>query len=182
MLNNQTKICCRCKIDKPIIEFAKDKYAKDGLQFKCRLCDKEYQQANKEVLAEKRKIYNNSRKEKLRIYQQLNKEKIAKYLKEYHNTPKGKASHKNARYKRRAKLKEGDVTSQQILELQQTAKVCYWCHASLKNKIVHIDHYIPLSKGGEHTLSNLVVSCDKCNLQKYATDPIEFANKLGRLL
>ena len=41
---------------------------------------------------------------------------------------------------------------------------------------------MPLSKGGEHTLTNLVVSCPTCNLQKNAKDPIEFANKLGRLL
>ena len=80
------------------------------------------------------------------------------------------------------KTKQGDVTSNQLLKLQQNAKVCYWCGINLKGKATHIDHYIPISKGGEHTLSNLVASCDKCNLIKHAKDPFVFANSIGKLL
>lgn len=42
------KICCRCKIEKSVDQFSKDKSAKDGLDFKCKLCQsirrKEYAQ------------------------------------------------------------------------------------------------------------------------------------------
>ena len=68
------------------------------------------------------------------------------------------------------------------MELQNNAKICYWCNVSLKNTKVHIDHYTPLSKGGEHTISNLVVSCSKCNLEKHSKDPLEFAITKGKLL
>ena len=93
-----------------------------------------------------------------------------------------KASAKNSKHKRRAIEKKGDVTSSQILELQNNAKTCYWCNVSLKNKNIHIDHYVPLSKGGMHTLNNLVVSCSKCNLTKNAKDPYSFAISIGKLL
>jgi len=86
------------------------------------------------------------------------------------------------RQRRRSLTKQGDVTNIQLLELQQNAKVCYWCKCLLKNVKVHIDHYVPLSKGGLHTLSNLVVSCSKCNLSKEAKLPNDFANSIGRLL
>lgn len=115
-------------------------------------------------------------------YYQYNKEKIRIYRKAYSKTEIAKAVDKNKHHKRRAKTNQGDVTSQQLLKLQQNAKVCYWCNTPLKVKKAHIDHYIPLSKGGEHTISNLVVSCAKCNLTKNAKDPIVFANSIGRLL
>lgn len=65
---------------------------------------------------------------------------------------------------------------------KKCTKVYYWCSCSLKNKTTHIDHYEPLSRGGAHTISNLVVSCSNCNLRKRAKDPIEFAQSIGRLL
>lgn len=89
---------------------------------------------------------------------------------------------KNIQQRRRSIKKIGDVTTNQMLELQNNAKICYWCSIPLKGKNMHIDHYVPLSKGGEHTLSNLVVSCSTCNQKKNAKDPILFANSIGRLI
>ena len=45
---------------------------------------------------------------------------------------------------------------------------CYWCLSSFKSSRIHIDHINSLSKGGEHSLANLCVSCPKCNLTKQA--------------
>ena len=30
----------------------------------------------------------------------------------------------------------------------------------------HVDHYIPISKGGKHEKSNLRISCSRCNFSK----------------
>jgi len=114
---------------------------------------------------------------KAKEYRDENKEKIREYAK----TESSKNSMRNSRHKRRSITKKGDVTTKQISDLRNNAKICYWCNESLKNKEVHIDHYIPLSKGGEHTISNLVISCFTCNLKKHAKDPIDFANSIGRL-
>ena len=46
----------------------------------------------------------------------------------------------------------------------------------------HIDHIVPLARGGTHTADNIQVLCYQCNTQKGSKDPIEFAQSNGRLL
>lgn len=229
----QTKQCYKCKLIQTKDSFNKDKRSKDGLQQKCKSCEKQYRilnkdrllaygnnyylenkeailisqktyyQKNKDLIAEKTKIYASrqeviDRKRKYqKEYMEINKDKIleskrrlyhkhrakeAERKKRYHQTEKGKMARKNSKHKRRAIEKNGSVTSNQILQLQKNYKTCYWCGESLSGKKVHIDHYVPLSKGGLHTISNLVISCEKCNLSKSAKDPIAFANSIGKLL
>ena len=49
---------------------------------------------------------------------------------------------------------------------------CFWCN----NKLItyHIDHVIPLQRGGRHSIGNLVISCPSCNSRKNNKLPIEF--------
>ena len=146
---------------------------------------KEYAEKNKEKIATRQKKYREDNKESIREsmrkYHLENKEYLLQKKKEYLKTPIGKACHKNKEYNRRTIKKDGDVKTEQLLKLQQNAKVCYWCGVNLKNIKVHIDHYVPLSKGGQHTMSNLVVSCSICNQKKHAKDPREFANSICKL-
>jgi len=188
------------KNNKEIIAIRDKKYRNKNIE-KLSLKQKKYYEQNKEKISLQKKEYDKNNKEKISLrrkeYYQLNKEKISlahkKYhqknydalyakQKEYNHTFIGKMIKKNTRHKRRAIEKKGDVTTAQLMELQQNTKVCYWCGCNLKNVKKHLDHYIPLSKGGKHTLSNLVMSCSKCNQLKSSKDPIEFANSLGKLL
>lgn len=168
---------------------------------------KEYREKNKEILNNRSKEYQKQHKYKQHKYKQdkeyykkyyeKNKQKISERKKKYHidnkermelkqkiykKTESAKISIKNTRMKRRTITKTGDVTTQQLQELYENSKFCYWCNTNLKNKKIHLDHYIPLSKGGQHTLSNLVVSCPHCNHTKSNKDPYIFANSLGRLI
>jgi len=146
---------------------------------------KPYLANNREKLSKQRKEYRDRNKDIIKIKQkkiyERDKEKIALKKKEYSKRPEAIASKSNSEHKRRSLTKQGDVTTQQFLDLKQNAKSCYWCNRSLKGRKVHIDHYVPLFRGGFHTISNLVVSCDKCNLTKNAKDPIVFANSIGKL-
>jgi hypothetical protein len=77
---------------------------------------------------------------------------------------------------------EGKYTHADILRIGNAQKWrCHWCEKDTKHQY-HVDHVIPLAKGGTHWPSNLVISCVPCNRSKNATDPIEFAQRLGRLL
>lgn len=43
---------------------------------------------------------------------------------------------------------------------------CQYCGVSAPDVILHIDHILPVSKGGTNKLTNLVTSCINCNLGK----------------
>lgn len=63
---NKFKQCSTCKKNKPLFEFTKNKASKDGLQYKCRSCDLEYQKVrrvqNKEQMREQSKKYQAKRR------------------------------------------------------------------------------------------------------------------------
>ena len=46
----------------------------------------------------------------------------------------------------------------------------------------HIDHIVALSRGGSDFPANLQLLCPTCNHSKHALDPIEWAQRNGRLL
>ena len=58
-LVKQTKKCCICKEEKPLSGFSKNLASKDGLQYKCRPCDVEYQRKRK--AADPQKVINYSK-------------------------------------------------------------------------------------------------------------------------
>jgi len=52
---------------------------------------------------------------------------------------------------------------------------CFYCK---KRGPVQQDHYIPLSKGGDDSMENIVPACEDCNRRKQARDPVEFIMEL----
>lgn len=203
-LNRNTQICTSCNKEKELYFFS---FREDTNDYRkqCKECissinkiknknnavknkqyGKHYRDNNKEKIKNKSTLYYAKNKEiiliKTKKYYEDNIEKIKKRNKIYFSSEKGKAVLKNNEYKRRAKKKEGNVTSDYLVRLKLNAKKCYWCNCNLKNQKIHIDHYDPLCNGGTHNTDNLVVSCDKCNLSKNKKDPILFANSLGKLL
>jgi 5-methylcytosine-specific restriction endonuclease McrA len=44
--------------------------------------------------------------------------------------------------------------------------ICKYCTSPVPVSSWHMDHVVPLSKGGEHSRQNVVVSCAPCNLSK----------------
>ena len=64
-------------------------------------------------------------------------------------------------------------------QLKRQHGKCYYCQCKLTE--YHIDHVIPLTRGGSDHPDNKVLACPSCNLKKYNRLPHEWT-KGGRLL
>jgi len=89
------------------------------------------------------------------------------------------------RHLRRARLRgaEGSHTGEQLQELlvKQKFKCACGCKQSIKTKY-HVDHNVPLALGGSNDILNIQLLHPICNLKKGALHPIEWAQRMGRLL
>jgi hypothetical protein len=141
------KQCTKCKIEKPITEFAKRKASKDGLCFKCKQCVKEYQQANKKKIREKQKEYKESNREKIReinnrstqkckarikSYYKENKEKILTKHKEYRETNKEQIKAKKDEWRRGQQEKAKQKTFVEYIDGE--TKHCKKCDTTKETK------------------------------------------------
>lgn len=100
--------------------------------------------------------------------------------------------HKKAEFdsNRRAKKNnaEGRYTRDDISRILSLQKwKCANCKSCLKGvhkgkRRYHVDHIYSLSKGGTNWPDNLQALCVSCNSKKNDLDPIDWANKNGKLL
>ena len=78
-----TKVCTKCEVEKSVDAYSKARLGKYGVTAVCKCCVAEYNQANKEAIAEQNKAYYEANKdavlERTKAYRQANKEKIKAY-------------------------------------------------------------------------------------------------------
>ena len=100
------------------------------------------------------------------------------YRKRRRNTQRRYSSQRRA-LKRNS---EGSYSYEDIefLMMFQKKKCCY-CKTSISSEY-HVDHIVPLSKGGRSDLRNIQLLCPRCNLRKTNKDPIDWANEIGLLV
>ena len=61
---------------------------------------------------------------------------------------------------------QGELQGYEVREylLEKFGRNCIYCRKS--NVPLQVEHIIPLSRGGSHRISNLTISCEKCNQDK----------------
>lgn len=58
--------------------------------------------------------------------------------------------------------------------IARDGRVCRYCGRKIgPRETLHIDHVLPVTRGGSHDPSNLVVACMRCNSRKGALTPDE---------
>lgn len=176
--------CCVCHVVKPIDSFGPHKKNPSGRQYECRQCVNEkvkrYMAQKGEEYKQKKREYDKARvarlKDKLaeqsKIRYEKNRKEIMERVKDWQesNPEKSKAIKQNYKHKRRAQEAAGASYSELLAWKKAQPKVCHWCDCDCSKDVV-IDHYYPLSKGGKHEISNLVISCRSCNARKSAKTP-----------
>lgn len=97
----------------------------------------------------------------------------------YHRDPKARtlqiARSMNERMKRHAAV-AAFIDPHLIADLIMQSSSCHYCQlpSTEMGRGFHVDHYIPLSAGGEHVLSNLVMCCEMCNRAKWNHSPAKY--------
>lgn len=184
-----TKVCSKCGEEKDLVEGF---YASQGVaRSRCKACiismsaawklanperEKAVRRARDLASTEKRKaeraqryIENRQRVlEAAAIYRKANAEKI----KEYHRQ-RQKANPESSRAssrRRRAFLKGCDgphhtVADAKALFTQQQGR-CAYCLLDLDGSY-HLDHVVPLARGGNNSKENIALACPACNMAKH---------------
>ncbi len=174
---------------------------RDAHPEEAKAADKKWRDANPEKVKEKQRQYYIAHQEQEKEYTrnwilnnrerhrqnqknwfEANREKELKRISDYAKANPEKTRAYNSKRRARKINAEGHYNSTDVQRIGNLQKwKCAWCSKPCKNDY-HVDHYIPLSKGGSNWPSNLCISCPKCNNSKHASDPLDFARRLGRLL
>lgn len=163
------KICPGCDHEKPATTefFSVSSGTKDGFQAHCKACvaarHSRWSKHNPGVMAEKSRKFRDDHPGK-------DAESARKYV----------AAHPEARRltsnRRRALVvsAQGNHTANDIrLQYKAQRGKCYYCNCKLDKKY-HVDHIIPLARGGSNGPENIACACPRCNLSKGNKLPTEW--------
>jgi 5-methylcytosine-specific restriction endonuclease McrA len=111
-----------------------------------------------------------------------NRETVRKYASDYRKKYPERVNCLNRNRKARIRENGGTHTESDIFGiLYSQGGRCALCKVSVK-KYRHIDHIVPISKGGGNHRRNLQILCEPCNTSKKDKDQIEFMRSKGMLL
>ncbi len=132
------------------------------------------------------KLYRSKNKEKLRATNKKWRGQNGEYLRQVKREWAAANVERCRVYKRNRRARKrrngGTHTAADIAALLKTQRQrCAYCGSQLR-KEYHVDHIMPLARGGGNDRRNLQLLCAPCNLTKGDRDPIDFVQSIGRLL
>lgn len=163
------KICCRCEETQPATTefFGRDITSPDGFKYACKKCLKTYRVEHADYA--------------VAYYAAADKEAYRERARQWRANHSEELRAITARRRARKRNAEGSHTADDI-ERQYAAQKgkCYYCGVKV-GMSYHVDHAIPLSRGGSDGPENIVIACPSCNTKKRDKMPHEWAQG-GRLL
>jgi len=132
--------------------------------------DRKYYAANRE-----RQI------EKSRLRYAANRDRANEQARAWRKANPDAAKSLKRNYKARKRNADGTHTAADIRAQYKAQKGnCYYCGEKVGGAY-HVDHVIPLSRGGSNGRENIVIACPTCNMSKHDKMPHEWPEG-GRLL
>jgi len=178
-----TKHCPRCQQTKLRAEFYRASRRADGLQGLCKVCTN---QAKNESIQRKLDYYRemgrrHAKARRERSPEQIKTEKRRDYEKHKDRYTRSRAAwfaahpgererlHRLANDRRRAREVGAYVEDvHRIVVWEHDGGRCYLCGDEVSFYAMHVDHVIPISKGGLHSYENVRATHADCNQYKAA--------------
>ncbi len=187
MTSLPAKTCTQCGELKTLTDYHKRSASADGRTSDCKVCNSaaraKYRAANREATLLYAQKYHKEHKEARnavnREYYHNHKEDFAAKARKY-NQENHERNSEVAR-RRRARILGNGVQKYTTLQVLETYGIdCHLCNRPVDmsaprrvgspgwETALHIDHVIPISKGGQDSLANVRPSHGKCNITKSA--------------
>jgi 5-methylcytosine-specific restriction endonuclease McrA len=185
----------------PVTEFYKDRTKKGGLASSCKKCStagaelwrvnnperhtevkQQYYLQHKEDTIERNRQWRaenpERRAENRRQEYERNRERAIEETRQWcqEHTEQAKANKRRHRARKRDAAGQHTAADIQVIYASQRG-LCWWCSCELKDNY-HVDHRVPLARGGSDAPENLVLTCPHCNISKGSKLPSEWAGRL----
>lgn len=181
------KKCAGCGQSLDLAAFTINRARKDGLASKCRSCQAADTKASYAAKREHRQAYaNNYRASRLEHTRALER---ARYAKNRERQIEKSKAWNAANPKRRAEIESTRRARQREAFVEHVDRdivferdlgVCQYCGVSVSRDAFHVDHYVALVNGGEHSYENVRLACALCNHRKKDLEPSVFLDRLAR--
>lgn len=198
---SETKVCVRCHESRPLAAFTTNR-AGANRRSTCRRCNKTAHRRAKGILPKVRKHEPVFTKDKaLRQVRALLGKLLAH--KAEATGVKASTVQYQARYRCDAQFREreivrtwtrkaasgvgrtdgrtsvpmhtdGTLTPSVVAGLFASAHECAYCHERMTPRDKTLDHVMPVSRGGAHSISNVAIACRSCNSRKRTRTPAEW--------
>lgn len=147
----ETKICNKCKEEKEICEFTKDKRNKNGFGYTCKVCHNKHS-----------KLYRNNNQEKITIWKELNKD----YNKIYYENNKTSALERKKIWRSNNLEKEKKYRKNyNLINLEKIKE-----NRRIKNKIKYDNDFVYRIKQNIRTRINLFLKSNNIKKQNKTFD------------
>lgn len=169
----QTKRCTKCGQTKLLTEFSKNSEHSDGLASNCRKCvyenEKKWKKKNPEKVSARQKRWRDANREsqivRCKEWRDNNQAYTKEYDKEYRQTHKQERAILQRNRKARERQSGVKITAQEWVNLKDKyGNKCLCCGRN--DTVLAMDHVVPLSKGGIHSIDNIQPLCKSCNSHK----------------
>jgi len=195
------KQCTKCGETKSVSAFGKDARLKSGFRADCKVCHALYcaqwRKEHADEIAQYSVQWRQEHHEEIAQYNAQWRQDHPQYDVQWAKEHAEEKAHNNAQWRkanpdkcraarnRRRARKLGNGGSHTAADIQRQGDLQYWlcwwrmpgCAIDCKDDY-HVDHLVPLARGGHNNPSNIVISCPHCNYSKNDKTPDEFAGRL----
>lgn len=163
------KRCCGCGEVKARTAFNRKASCKDGLNGRCRECVRVQKHDYRAMHPEQHRLFS-------RAYRAEYPDKVKALSQKWvHLNPDRVLARRHNKRAEKAGA-EGRFTHHELTALRATqAGVCAYCKRT--NHKLHVDHIVPLALKGTGYISNIALSCSRCNSSKGQRTPEQWVNR-----